>query len=290
MNTPAPHFNSRVPPRRPPGVRLETIIPGSDIRASCVLISPTIAAEMLTYNTNNRRMRPTRLRRYRADIDGGRWTLTHQGVAFDEFGVLLDGQHRLQTIVNSGVSVEMLVFWNVPQRSRIAMDAGAPRTVADAGSYTQGEAAIARAMIIGARAWGTANLDTSNSAVSAFLDEHAAAVDFAVNACSPRLARVTVATVIAAIARAYYHVSRSRLQEFGKILATGFYDKGDLAAVTFRNYMLAAPRASANYASRRETYLKAERAIKAFVDREELTRCYAAPGELFDLPQDADAA
>jgi hypothetical protein len=37
----------------------------------------------------------------------GDWRLTHQGIAFDASGALVDGQHRLAAIVEADVPVEI---------------------------------------------------------------------------------------------------------------------------------------------------------------------------------------
>ena len=43
------------------------------------------------------------------DMKAGHWRLTHQGIAFDPAGVLIDGQHRLWAIVESDTT---LLAWS----------------------------------------------------------------------------------------------------------------------------------------------------------------------------------
>lgn len=45
----------------------------------------------------------------------GFWAVTHQGIAFNEKGHLIDGRHRLCAIVLSGVSIKILVTTGMPE-------------------------------------------------------------------------------------------------------------------------------------------------------------------------------
>ena len=51
---------------------------------------------------------------YASDMIRGRWGLTHQGIAFDEHGRLVDGQHRLWAVVKAGIPVTMMVTTGLP--------------------------------------------------------------------------------------------------------------------------------------------------------------------------------
>lgn len=86
------------------------------------------------------RQRPIReaaARRYAIDMRKGKWILTHQGIAFDVHGNLLDGQNRLYAVTLAGVPVEMRVTRGLPIVSddngevatMDAIDNGAPRSV-----------------------------------------------------------------------------------------------------------------------------------------------------------------
>lgn len=53
--------------------------------------------------------------RYADDMRNGKWGLTHQGIAFNSDGILLDGQHRLWAIIRSGVTVPMVIAFNLDE-------------------------------------------------------------------------------------------------------------------------------------------------------------------------------
>jgi len=76
-------------------------------------VTPAMAAEMLKRNTGNRKIRMAHVNRLKAEILGGRWLVTHQGIAFAEDDSLLDGQHRLMAIEAAGKSVQILVTTGV---------------------------------------------------------------------------------------------------------------------------------------------------------------------------------
>lgn len=51
---------------------------------------------------------------YASDMARGRWGLSHQGIAFDEQGRLIDGQHRLWAVIKAGIPVKMMVTTGLP--------------------------------------------------------------------------------------------------------------------------------------------------------------------------------
>jgi hypothetical protein len=65
------------------------------VRSRVQTIAPAKAAEMLDANTTNRPLSRTVVRAFGEAMSRGDWMVTHQGIAFDVNGVLVDGQHRL---------------------------------------------------------------------------------------------------------------------------------------------------------------------------------------------------
>jgi hypothetical protein len=96
------------------------------------LITPEAAQSILeTCNASNRRMRGWWAAALAAAIKRGEWLLTHQGIAFDQHGNLIDGQHRLKAIVLAGIAVKMFVFVGLESRSFMAIDVGVKRSTSD---------------------------------------------------------------------------------------------------------------------------------------------------------------
>ena len=73
-----------------------------------VLITSEIAAQMLAKNVGNRDVRPSVVKLYAQQMREGQWRETHQAIAVNASGNLIDGQHRLMAIVESGASIW---FW-----------------------------------------------------------------------------------------------------------------------------------------------------------------------------------
>jgi hypothetical protein len=102
------------------------------LKSEIVTLDPTQAKDMLAKNTRNRPLNPNTVDNYSRVIKEGRWKTTHQGIAFDTNGALLDGQHRLAAIAQSGRSVQIMVTHNVDPDEFAVIDVGRRRTPADA--------------------------------------------------------------------------------------------------------------------------------------------------------------
>lgn len=92
-------------------------------------VTPEIAADWLeNRNTQaQRRLSEYIAKKYAEIMAAGRWLLTHQGVAFDSDGFLIDGQHRLRAVVLSGVTVEMFVTPDCDAATFAVLDNGHKR-------------------------------------------------------------------------------------------------------------------------------------------------------------------
>ena len=95
-------------------------------------ITPAMAADWLKRNHANYRSQIRRnIARLVSDMKCGRFGFTNASIAFDVHDNIVDGQHRLEAIVDSGVSVWCLVVRGMPDGSREnpAIDTGARRSV-----------------------------------------------------------------------------------------------------------------------------------------------------------------
>ena len=96
-------------------------------------ITPEVAKQYLETNKINRRLSEKSVENLAFEITEGRWQLTHQGIAFDKGGVLVDGQHRLAPVVKANIPVDMMVARGLePSENNLyAIDNGRKRTVVD---------------------------------------------------------------------------------------------------------------------------------------------------------------
>lgn len=126
----ASHLTEALKPKAPAGSK--------EIKIEWIEITPRTAKNWMAANTHNRNLREATVAAYARDMKSGNWLSTHQGIAFASDGTLLDGQHRLAAIIESGVTVRMLVTSGLPAKAegkllttQDAMDRGAGRSLAD---------------------------------------------------------------------------------------------------------------------------------------------------------------
>jgi hypothetical protein len=81
------------------------------------LITPRIAKEMLELNTKNRAIDKGTTKKYAADMREGRWITSGDTIRFSTKGVLLDGQHRLESIIESNIPSRFIVTTGVPHEA-----------------------------------------------------------------------------------------------------------------------------------------------------------------------------
>lgn len=103
------------------------------MRSKVQKISPKKAAEMLEANTSNRPLAKATVRWFAEAMRRGDWLVTHQGIAFDTNGALVDGQHRLAAIIEADLPIEMTVFTEVEPGTFDVQEAQRRRRVGDRG-------------------------------------------------------------------------------------------------------------------------------------------------------------
>jgi hypothetical protein len=94
-------------------------------------ITPELATTYLAKNSINRPLRRLGVLNFIKRIEEGSFHTTHQGIAFDMNGVLLDGQHRLTAIAESNKTVEMMVSRGLDSSTFESLDCGIIRKLSD---------------------------------------------------------------------------------------------------------------------------------------------------------------
>ncbi|MCC5828943.1 MAG: hypothetical protein JJU36_05800 [Phycisphaeraceae bacterium] len=259
-----------------------------------VRVDPDLAFAWLDqHNTNNRKVSQKHVERLARDMAEGKWVLTHNGIAFGPDGTLLDGQHRLWAIIESGCTIEMFVYCNMDPKSMMAIDCGKTRSMADIlniagenGEVSKNDLATLRAML-----GGFSNPPIlSPSEASEAMRRHHDAIEFTVaNLPTVTSARgVNTAITRAVIARAFYSVDRAMLKDFCRKLTTGIVTCGDEGVVVLLRQHLQENRGG-SYSQRVQRYGKVERVLAAWLKGENPSRIYPASVELFPLPEEVEA-
>jgi hypothetical protein len=96
-----------------------------------VEMTPEWASELLKNNTNNRGLSRTKVKSFARQIVNGKWRKTGQGISIATNGRLLDGQTRLNAVVQSENTVPMVIAWNCDEDSFAVFDTGRARSATD---------------------------------------------------------------------------------------------------------------------------------------------------------------
>lgn len=119
---------SNVPQKKPSSTGAQK---NADPRVEWHDVTPELASEWLKLNTLNRPKKLHKIALYAADMKAGHWPRTGATICFSRSGRLLDGQNRLQAIVDSGITVRMLAVWDLDDDIFDVIDGGARRTASD---------------------------------------------------------------------------------------------------------------------------------------------------------------
>jgi len=82
-------------------------------------------------NTNNRKQRRAKIKKFAQCLTNGAWQLTGDTIKFGRSGLLLDGQNRLAGCVLAGLRMETYVVFNIDDDAFAVIDTGTTRTNQD---------------------------------------------------------------------------------------------------------------------------------------------------------------
>ena len=254
------------------------------------IITPEIAKEWLKQNTKNRNVSNQKVNSYATDMANGNWHEHHQGIAFYSDGVVADGQHRLLAIVKSGVSVPMMVTFDVPRESAIGIDTHRARKTDDVLRITgrsewigKNEAAIIKIMI----SYGDGSkASVSPSVIADFGERYKEEIQFAGRELFSSTQRyITSAPIRAAAACAYSKHGRDELLRFSRVLTSGIMESpDDVAAIRLRERIMSDGAALTQGSTERAKAVKLTmRAIKAFFEHERIGRLIEPSGFIYPI-------
>lgn len=111
----------------------EAIVDVPNIKRVFLKIGPEYARRLLDRNIINRHIAPAHVLRYLKIMQAGEWDLTHQGIAFNDRGELIDGQHRLTALTRQTQAFIFFVTegWHSKSFRELSVDKGRKRTYAD---------------------------------------------------------------------------------------------------------------------------------------------------------------
>ncbi|SDH43038.1 hypothetical protein [Microbacterium sp. 77mftsu3.1] len=104
---------------------------GNVFRVEVVQMDPERAERILDGNTRNRSLKHDRQKNYAGQMREGIWYVDGNTICIDRDGVLLDGQHRLRGIVESGTTQTVILVTGLEPQAMNSIDTGASRTLGD---------------------------------------------------------------------------------------------------------------------------------------------------------------
>ena len=251
-------------------------------------ITPDIAKQWLTKNVNNRKLRSATCAKYARDIKQGNWRLTHQGIAFDKSGNLVDGQHRLQAIIQAGMPVPMVVAYG---SDRAGIDQLAPRSQFDAITIgglcdwvSDKHVQTARQMMQYLCDRPTSTPASAHEVVR-FCELNKDALLFCDSFFTSSKKGVSSALVRSVITTGFYHYPHEDLRSFVKTLYTGVIDDPVKSAAVKVRDMLMSIETLSGQSSRVSTIKKMQRGLDAYMRRQEMQRLIEPKTFLFTVPE-----
>src|SRR5687767_4578505 len=95
-------------------------------------VDPSVAKELLALNTKGQRtISSAAVERYAADMVTQDWIINGDTIRISKDNELLDGQHRLSSIVASGEAQVLLIVHGIDKDAMLTIDTGRKRSYAD---------------------------------------------------------------------------------------------------------------------------------------------------------------
>ena len=188
-----------------------------EMRTSVMKVTPEIAQAWLGTRGKQRSINRHTVDSFARDMKQGAWETTHQGIAFNLMGQLIDGQHRLMAVVQSETPVMMVVTLGCPAEYDSPIDRGRARSIGDIINKSGTLVAICNALIIIEN--GTQGRTTPSEVLEMY-NKHLPGVTFALGergrAIKPRI----TAAIFAAFAYAF-PTSPEKASQFAHKFHTG---------------------------------------------------------------------
>jgi hypothetical protein len=240
-------------------------------------ITPKKAQQYLDLMQTNRKLRQRLVDRYAAEMAAGQWKAGASTIKFNKDGELIDGQHRLSAIIQSGKTIEFDVRRDLDREVFMVLDTGGTRSPGDmlhvAGfQYTSNIASAIRqassileveAGVIKPTSMGKKRI--APAVLLEWAQEHEEELVEACRECMSRDAKV-VCSPPSLFAECYFlfaQYNRKAAREFFEILIQGIgFELGDHDPIYQLRKQLLSFKANKNI--KRPAYYKAALVIKAW--------------------------
>lgn len=242
------------------------------MKTELIKINPAMAEYYLSKNYVNRTISYHRVDEYANAMDQNGWLLNHQGLAFYEDGSLADGQHRLLAIIKSKKTVQMMVTFGLKKPAAASIDVGRKRSMSDGIRIGELSDWIGKRHIsLMIQIADPKRLNTQETVN--WLEGMRESAIFAVDSFASNKKALVNATLHAAMALAHFYNpdKEEKLRRFADVYMQGLVtNKNELSAIKLRDEFMTNTNNGGAY--RRDKFLKAQRALQAFMNEEPISR------------------
>ena len=257
------------------------------MKCEVMKVSPEMATKWLEKNIVNRRIRDYKVNAYARDMKNGDWRLNGEAIVFNKSGQLVDGQHRLNAIAKSGVTVSTLVVNEVKDEDAEIFDEGITRKPADSLVMLGADSTLCNNQIIGmihlVRMTYLREYRLTNSELKEIIDKYHDEILTVKKICSSRGGAVAVHSgiIMAGVFCAYMNgVDPDILKKFINILSDGFYeDKNQSSAIVLRNDIIQKKIQFGGHQNRLDALHAIEKAIFDFVNKTPRKKSYSGSSQ-----------
>lgn len=258
-------------------------------------VTPEMAKELLELNTDNRNMRSGRVKMYAEDMISGNWNSNGVTIVIGNDGKLKDGQHRLEAIVKSNITIKNQIVVYLPKEQANCYDIGLSRTAADVAKfYGVGDDVLFRSTSVFAAMNVACNIatgkkNTSKIALVQKVKKYRDACEFVyknlvcTDNCSFRRAGIAGAVINAYLS----NYPLDKLARFCDVLKSGeTTSKEEITIIKLRDYVMQTKSAKGGGSMQSDLYYRTQSALKAFEIGKILTRCVPSTKEYYSFPND----
>ena len=101
------------------------------MKCKIITLTPELAKELLELNTKNRDVKEISVNEYSKQMSSGEWVENGLPIIINEDGVLIDGQHRLLSVIKTNHSYQCPLITDVSREAMATIDTGRTRSLGD---------------------------------------------------------------------------------------------------------------------------------------------------------------
>lgn len=245
------------------------------IKTEIRVITPELAKKWLAHNAEkNRTVSRRTVEAYAREMKAGRWQVTHQSIAFNEKGELIDGQHRLTAIVEADVSVKMPVTTGLPLEFNAPIDQGYGRRIDQIIGKAPRYVSALRGMYYLEVGQLGKSFKTQIGLVEELESRHGFAVERVMALDKPLEGGIKIPAGFISMCAFAYPVNPTKVLEFVEQVAQGELLTRGMPAHTFRRWLM-----QDNHRTTTQKLIASANALRSLLTGEELERITAGGGE-----------